>query len=81
MEKDIEGEGDDMDDEDHVLNPPCVGDEFDSIEEAYQYYSLYAKQARFGVFKRSRHKKRGTNQVHQYVFACGKCRTEARHIE
>lgn len=81
FEEHVQHEVDDMDDEEHELNPPCVGDEFDSVEEAYQYYSLFAKQVGFGVFKRSRHKKRGTDQVHQYVFACGKCRTEASHID
>lgn len=80
-EVNLESEDHEIDDDDHELIPPCVGDEYDCIEEAYQYYILFAKQCGFSVLKRSRHKKRGTDQVHQYVFACSKCRKEQTHID
>jgi FAR1 DNA-binding domain len=48
--------------------PPSVRMEFDSIEEALQYYQLYDKQLGFGVFKRSSHKK--DEDIYHCSFAC-----------
>lgn len=83
----FEGEGnlgddvDDDNDEDKELSPPLVDDEFDSIEEALQYYELYAKKTGFSVVKRSQHKKRGTQQTNHYTFACSKCKIVPAEIE
>lgn len=74
----VEDELDDMEDEDHELLPPAVGDVFDSIDEARQYYELYAKKIGFAVVKRSIHKKRGTAFVNHVTFACGKCKEPIR---
>ena len=80
-EGDVEIEVDDTEDEDHELNPPSIGDEFDSVEEAYKYYQLYGKKCGFGVCKRSHHKKRGSTEIHHYTFSCSKFKMAVTHID
>lgn len=55
------------------VEDPKVGTEFNSIDEMYEYYSRYAKQSGFPVFKRNL--KRGANGECKYVtFACSHSR-------
>lgn len=71
-EREEEGEGETDGDGTLLVSAPAVGDEFDSVEEAFQYWRLYGKQTGFGVCKRSNHRK-GEHIVH-YSFACTKYR-------
>lgn len=54
----------------NLIPAPAVGDEFDSADDAYKHYKLYALQCGFGVNKRTSHKKEG--YYYDYHFACSK---------
>ncbi|OMO72575.1 hypothetical protein COLO4_27566 [Corchorus olitorius] len=65
-------------DEEEIIQEPKIGMTFTSSEEAYGYYSNYAKQKGFGVMKRT--SKRDDDGIVKYItFACSK--TQKRRLE
>ena len=46
----------DCEDSEHMVEEPKVGMEFDTSDEAYIYYSTYAKEKGFAVSKRNSRK-------------------------
>ena len=62
-----------------LVSPPAIGDDFYSIEEAYDFWRLYGFQSGFGVCKRTSHKKGDT--VVAVRFQCTKFRAKRETVQ
>lgn len=65
--------------ENQIVSAPVVGDDFDSVEEAHDFWKLYGFQTGFGVCKRTFHKKGGN--VVDFRFECTKFREKREKVE
>ena len=56
--------------EGHVINP-TIGTEFDSLDEAYEFYNLYSRETGFGIrLAKSRLNVQRTRCMKEIVCAC-----------
>jgi hypothetical protein len=57
VENELEDEEEENNESDEIIEP-AVGMEFDSVEEAQDFYKYYGYRNGFGVVKRSNHKRK-----------------------
>jgi zinc finger SWIM domain-containing protein 3 len=74
VENEVEDEGEENNEPDEIIES-AVGMEFDSVEEAQDFYKYYGYRKGFGVVKRSNHKKK--DACYHYAFSYNKLKKPA----
>ncbi|KAM0878391.1 hypothetical protein ACQ4PT_034910 [Festuca glaucescens] len=55
---------------------PTVGMEFDSKEDAFFFFAVYARRVGFAIKKDSSYESKKTNEISRQAFACNRCRDD-----
>ncbi|KAK1693064.1 hypothetical protein QYE76_009761 [Lolium multiflorum] len=55
---------------------PTVGMEFDSKEDAFFFFAVYARRVGFAIKKDTSYESRKTNEITRQTFACNRCRDD-----
>jgi hypothetical protein len=77
VENEIVDEEEENNEPDDIIEP-ALGMEFDSVEEALEFYKYYGYRKEFGVVKRSNHKKE--DACYHYAFSCNKLKKSGRGV-
>ncbi|KAK1619313.1 hypothetical protein QYE76_024830 [Lolium multiflorum] len=55
---------------------PTVGMEFDSKDDAFFFFAVYARRVGFAIKKDTSYESRKTNEITRQTFACNRCRDD-----
>ncbi|XP_071685151.1 protein FAR1-RELATED SEQUENCE 5-like [Lolium perenne] len=55
---------------------PTVGMEFDSKDDAFFFFALYARRVGFAIKKDTSYESRKTNEITRQTFSCNRCRDD-----
>lgn len=55
---------------------PTVGMEFDSKDDAFFFFAVYARRVGFAIKKDTSYESRKTNEITRQTFACNRCRED-----